>query len=135
MRQALVEADLHFQDWISNSKELAQAMKREKKPIRDKSDLLGTDNDQKKVLGAVWNIREDTLRFRVDHLAEEENTRVSLTSKVAGVFDPLGLAAPLIVKAKVRLRELGVKGLKVSDSADGNRNRLPLVGVMVYDNA
>jgi hypothetical protein len=30
-------------------------MKREKKPIRDKSDLLGTDNDQKKVLGAVWN--------------------------------------------------------------------------------
>lgn len=55
MRQAFVEADLHFQDWISNSKELTQAMKREKKPIRDKSDLLGTDNDQKKVLGAVWN--------------------------------------------------------------------------------
>jgi hypothetical protein len=79
--------------------------------------------------------REDTLRFRVDHLAEEENTRVSLTSKVAGVFDPLGLAAPLIVKAKVRFRELGVKGLKVSDPADGNRNRWPLVGVMVYDNA
>ncbi len=66
----------------------------------------------------MWNSRDYTLGFRVDNIKEEEYTRVSLTSKVATVFDPLGLAAPLIVKAKVRLRELGVKGLRWSDPAD-----------------
>ena len=49
---------------------------------------------------------------------KKEYTRVRLTSKVVTVFDPLGLAAPLIVKAMVCLRELGVKGLRWSDLAD-----------------
>ena len=70
------------------------------------------------MLGVVWNTRDDTLGFRVDNMKEEEYTRISLTSKVTNVFDPLGLAAQLIVKAKVRLRELGVKGLRWSDPGD-----------------
>ena len=66
----------------------------------------------------MWNTRDDTLGFRVDNMKKEEYTRISLTSKVANVFDPLGLAAQLIVKAKVCLRQLGVKGLRWSDPAD-----------------
>ena len=62
----------------------------------------------------MWNTRDDTLGFRVDNMKEEKYTRISLTSKVANVFDPLGLAAQLIVKAKVCLRQLGVKGLRWS---------------------
>ena len=37
---------------------------------------------------------------------------MDLVSRVAGVFDPLGTASPIIVKAKIRLKLLGQRGLK-----------------------
>lgn len=80
---------LHIQDLISNFEEFVQAIQREKKPIPDKADLPGTDYDNKKVLGTISYIKEDPLGFRVDHLADEDYTYVSITRKVAGVFDPL----------------------------------------------
>jgi hypothetical protein len=36
---------------------------------------------------------------------EDEWTRAGLISKMAAVYDPLGRAASLIVKAKIKLRE------------------------------
>jgi hypothetical protein len=45
---------------------------------------------------------------------------VCLARKVAGVFDPLGTASPLIVKAKIRLRALGIKGLGWYDEITGD---------------
>jgi hypothetical protein len=40
---------------------------------------------------------------------------MELASKVAGVFDPLGTALPIIIKAKIRLRALGQSGLQWTD--------------------
>jgi hypothetical protein len=104
VRKALAGADLHFQDWVSNSAEFVAAMQEEKKPIPDISSL-SADSESTKVLGAVWNTTSDALGFRINRPADEEYTRLSLTSHVAGIFDPLGLAAPIIIKAKVRLRD------------------------------
>ena len=118
VKKALAGDDLHFQDWISNSAEFVAAMQGENKPLSEFSNL-STDNDSTKVLGAVWSTSTDTLGFRINNPTEEQYTRLSLTSKVAGDFDPLGLAAPVIIKAKVRLRELGVKGLKWADLVEG----------------
>ncbi|XP_045026268.1 uncharacterized protein LOC116917407 [Daphnia magna] len=118
VRKALAGADLHFQDWISNSAEFVAAMQEEKKPIPQISSL-STDSESTKVLGVVWNTTSDALGFQINRSTEEEYTRLSLTSHVAGIFDPLGLAAPIIIKAKVRLRDLVVKGLKWSDPEEG----------------
>ncbi|XP_032784829.2 uncharacterized protein LOC116922564 [Daphnia magna] len=118
LKKALAAADLHFQAWLSNSTEFIRAMQGEQRTPEGAPDLLLKDGGSEKILGVIWNIRNDTLGFRVSDLEDEEFTRVSLTSKVASVFDPLGIAAPLIVKAKIRLRELGVRGLKWSDPVD-----------------
>ncbi len=59
----------------------------------------------------------------MDNLDNIEYTRVRITSKVASVFDPLGTAAPIIVKAKITLRALGLKRsswTEVVDEADQN---------------
>ena len=56
------------------------------------------------MLGLFWNTLTDSLGFRVENLEEIEFTRAGIASKVASIFDPLGTAAPLIVKAKIRLR-------------------------------
>jgi hypothetical protein len=56
------------------------------------------------------------LTFAVGLVGDIAYTRVGLVSKVAGVYDPLGLAAPFIVKAKIKLRELGTRGLDWKDA-------------------
>ncbi|KAI9565123.1 hypothetical protein GHT06_008892 [Daphnia sinensis] len=78
---------------------------------------IGAD-DPEMVLGIIWNPYSDMLGFRVK-IANITYTILGLLSKVAGLFDPLGTAAPMTVKAKIKLRELGVKGLSWKDSVSG----------------
>jgi hypothetical protein len=79
---------------------------------------LGAD-EAEMVLGLTWRPATDMLGFRVK-LADIHYTRVGLLAKVAGLFDPQGTAAPMTVKAKIRLRQLGVKGLKGDDPVTGS---------------
>ena len=77
-----------------------------------------SNTESGKVLGLVWNTLTDSLGFRVENLEEIEFTRAGIASKVASIFDPLGTAAPLIVKAKIRLRSLGMKGVNWLGAVD-----------------
>ena len=43
--------------------------------------------------------------------AEEAINRAKKVSIIAGIFDPLGLAAPLVVKVKIALKRIVVRGL------------------------
>ena len=63
------------------------------------------------MLGLVWHWKADSLGFRVITAEGVSYTRIGLLSKVASLFDPMGTAAPLVVKAKIRLRALGTRGL------------------------
>ncbi len=83
VRKALGGADLHFQDWISNSVEFVAAIQEEKKPIPEITSL-SVDSESMKVLGEVWNTTSDALGFRINRPADEEYTRLSLTCHVAG---------------------------------------------------
>lgn len=67
--------------------------------------------DSEMVLGLVWRHGTDTLGLRVK-TSTVVYTRVGLLSKVASLFEPLGTAAPVTVKAKICLRQLGVKSLQ-----------------------
>ena len=44
-------------------------------------------------------------------MGEPKLTRRTLLSIIAGIFYPLGLAAPLVVKAKIALKRIVVRGL------------------------
>lgn len=55
------------------------------------------------------------LTFQVGNLEDVVYTRVGLVSKVASLFDRQGMVAPLVVKAKIKLRELGTRGLQWND--------------------
>lgn len=70
------------------------------------------------VLGFTRRPATDNLGFRV-WLADINYTRFGLLSKVAGLFDPLGAAVPITVKAKIRLGHLGVKGPQWEDAVTG----------------
>ena len=72
-------------------------------------------NVAKKVLGMAWNNQADTLTFNVDSDAidhvigggqlssEGKLTKRVLLSQVARIYDPLGLAAAFLIRAKIGL--------------------------------
>jgi hypothetical protein len=59
-----------------------------------------------KTLGLFWNPNHDSLRYQVKQCDTPKGlTKREILSKTAQVFDPLGLVAPVVVKAKIILRQ------------------------------
>ena len=60
------------------------------------------------VLGLKWNQRSDTLVVSrgVNRSVTEPVTQRLLLSRVASIFDPIGLVAPYTIKARLMLKEL-----------------------------
>ena len=107
---------LPFQEWISNSVEFVEALR--PAPVisnKQKQHMLMTDDASTKVLGVCWKVASDALTFRISNLQDIVFTRTGLASIVARIYDPLGLAAPWIVKAKSKLRETRIRGLDWPD--------------------
>ena len=98
------------------------------------------DNEDEKVLGLLWDTKRDMLRFQTrlklkvnsefglvdicissedeldDNLQEIVLTRKVVLSNVMKVFDPIGLLSPLILQAKLLLRETwNIEGLGWDD--------------------
>ena len=113
--QALSRGDMHLQGWLSNSPDFLRALAVEDPTITNTELSLG-EEETEKVLGAHWKALEDTFTIRVNHLNDVELTPAGLASKVASLFDPQGMAAPMIVKAKIQLRELNTQGFGHMDS-------------------
>nr|CAD2191417.1 unnamed protein product [Meloidogyne enterolobii] len=63
------------------------------------SDRGGTEST--KLLGLVWNLKEDTLTIKLPKFTEEKVTRRTILSQIAKPYDPLGLISPVILKGKL----------------------------------
>ena len=92
---------LGLQKINSNSKAVLQAM--------DAS--LLENKEVTTVLGTTWDTVEDTLRTQPRTRTALAGTKRELLSLLAGLFDPLGIEAPLICKGKLLMQQLW--GLKL----------------------
>ncbi|XP_070529844.1 uncharacterized protein [Cardiocondyla obscurior] len=63
-------------------------------------------DDSVKVLGIVWSPKSDDFRFRVELQEPFPKTKRSILSIVARLYDPLGWATPVTVRAKILLQSL-----------------------------
>ncbi|XP_057381574.1 uncharacterized protein LOC130704113 [Daphnia carinata] len=113
VKNVLADGDFHLQRWTPNSPQFrAIVQAADTSPdVEDKPHSFG-DADTEMVLGVIWRPSRDTLSFKISGLNSVVYTRVGLISKVASILYPQGAAAPITVKGKNRLRELGVKGLE-----------------------
>ena len=71
---------------------------------------------EEKVLGVVWNSATDTLmlKVRADFLNCQEPIHLSkrkILSQVARIYDPIGIAAAFLIRAKIGLQELWKRGI------------------------
>ena len=65
---------------------------------------------EQKVLGSLWDTKEDTLVFRFGHLIkfvkELPATKRSVIKVIASVYDPIGFISPFVIPMKILFQDL-----------------------------
>ncbi|XP_011859874.1 PREDICTED: uncharacterized protein LOC105557286 [Vollenhovia emeryi] len=74
------------------------------------------DDCATKILGLKWLPQEDTFAFSTrSSRTEGRLTKRLVLSEVAQIFDPLGFASPVVIRAKILLQELWLHKLQWDD--------------------
>ena len=101
--------------WISNRREvLASVAEKDFAPSVKSLDLELEDLPINRALGMQWNTEDDTFGFRTIPDVKA-NTRREILSVMSSLYDPLGLAAPVILPAKQILQKLCKQNLGWDD--------------------
>ena len=100
-------ADFTLHKWHSNEKSLEE-------PVQSDAELeqsfakqqLGVSSTESKLLGLKWKKNSDQLAVTFPAKEPEVVTKRSVLSHLASVFDPLGLAAPIVISGKFIYRSV-----------------------------
>ncbi len=114
--EVLAKGGFAVKEWISNcdlEEENQPTSQQEVKSVQEKIPV-------EKVLGLEWNNQSDKLKL---HTKENQNastkprklTKRLVLSRIARVFDPVGFAAALLVRAKIGMQDLWRRGLDWDD--------------------
>ncbi|XP_045765824.1 uncharacterized protein LOC123867687 [Maniola jurtina] len=81
--------------------------------IKDKKDIEIKTENTTKVLGLTWDRSEDQFRYSVNlpHTTPGPETKRSVLSVIARLYDPLGWIAPSIIVAKMFIQKLWLAGV------------------------
>nr|XP_033204607.1 uncharacterized protein LOC117165281 [Bombus vancouverensis nearcticus] len=103
LTELLELAGLNIRKWASNDRELLRGLSEQ--DINDK--LLLGESQTFKTLGVVWNSFDDSILYSVKiNSTASRITKRTISSEIAKIYDPLGLLAPVIVRAKMLLQRL-----------------------------
>ncbi|XP_048262528.1 uncharacterized protein LOC125385266 [Bombus terrestris] len=107
LRTELIEllklAGLNIRKWAANDRELLRGLS--ERDINDK--LLLGESQTFKTLGVVWNSFDYSILYSVKiNPTTSRITKRTVSSEIAKIYDPLGLLAPVIVRAKMLLQRL-----------------------------
>ncbi|XP_033314648.1 uncharacterized protein LOC117213409 [Bombus bifarius] len=103
LTELLKLAALNIRKWASNDRELLRGLSEQ--DINDK--LLLGESQTFKTLGVVWNSFDDSILYSVKiNSTASRITKRTISSEIAKIYDPLGLLAPVIVRAKMLLQRL-----------------------------
>ncbi|XP_044249358.1 uncharacterized protein [Drosophila takahashii] len=110
---ALQNACMELRKWASNSPSLLADIPVEH---RCSSTLLQWDSeDQVKTLGMFWIPSLDVFKYKILHKPPIINTKRLILSNISRLFDPLGLITPIIISAKIILKEIMVSTITQCD--------------------
>ena len=96
-KSILASASMNLREWSSNSPEVLSEI-----PARDKSDAT-----KQKCLGLVWDTKQDTLSISPPNSGSHVVTsKRQVLQALSRFFDPLGLKAPVAIRAKILMQEI-----------------------------
>ena len=113
----LGQAGMRPHKWLTNSKRVLQALPPEDRKLKwtIEDDTLPTA----KTLGVVWEAENDQFTYSGQNLLGlSVSSKRTFLKVIARLFDPLGLLAPYIVRAKVLLQKLWTAGYDWDEDID-----------------
>ncbi|XP_063833858.1 uncharacterized protein LOC135083024 [Ostrinia nubilalis] len=133
MRELLLRGGFQLQKWNSNNKQLLSEIfktenqstnKTEQQDTKTKLEQDNTKNEKNKeidmkadnitkILGITWDRSEDHFRYSVSlpTASPGPETKRSILSEIARLYDPLGWLAPSIIIAKMFIQKLWLAGI------------------------
>lgn len=103
LTELLLRGQFSLREWRANDtrilQHLTEGCKTDGLLVLDKEGAL-------KTLGLLWNATEDCLQYHVEIEKTDAATKGIVLSKIAQVFDLLGLIAPLLINGKIIMQWL-----------------------------
>ncbi|XP_058827180.1 uncharacterized protein LOC131687146 [Topomyia yanbarensis] len=100
----LASGGFHLRKWASNSVEVLNAIPAADREINTTIELNNTRTI--KALGIYWQPCSDEFLFSNIPNQIFQPTKRTMLSQIASIFDPLGLLAPIVIKAKMVMQQL-----------------------------
>ena len=103
----LEDATFKLHKWASNVSTLEDKGE-ESQVVEDQTaakQQLGVNPEESKILGMTWNKVKDTLSVLFPKVESKTTTKQEILSRLAKIYDPLGLASPLTLQGKLIYRE------------------------------
>ncbi|XP_060772289.1 uncharacterized protein LOC132883105 [Neoarius graeffei] len=105
-QEMLACSNLRLHKITSNSEEVMKAFPTEDHASGLRDLNLGQDTlPVQRTLGVTWDLKSDTFTFQVSG-DKKPFTRRGVLSTINGLYDPLGFAAPVVIRGKALLRDL-----------------------------
>ncbi|XP_043477349.1 uncharacterized protein LOC122508206 [Leptopilina heterotoma] len=114
-------AGLTMCKWLSNHSAIMMDL-----PDKSGTTMISLDPEKiTRTLGVGWSANEDTLIFEVSQgPVIEQWTKRNILSRIAQLFDPLGLVSPIVVLAKIILQDLWRSQLGWDDGVPENIRKM-----------
>ena len=97
--QRMQEGGFTLRSWNSNSIELREKMKYDKKLVEHMC-------EEDKVLGYKYNVNNDTLSISSCTVQAVADTKSKVLSQIFKVYDPLNLTLPVTIRGRVLMRKV-----------------------------
>ncbi|XP_076397868.1 uncharacterized protein LOC143266117 [Megachile rotundata] len=109
--ELLNSGGFNLRQWATNEQSLIEPFKE-----LSSNNCLYLDGDEtRRTLGIVWTPRVDTITYKTNIDSDYPITKRNILSRIAQLFDPLGLLGPVIIKAKVIMQQLWKCGIGWDD--------------------
>ena len=115
LRNLMNKGGFNLTKWVSNDRLVLESI-----PVEDRAkgtkelDLTCDVLPVERALGVSWFVEADQFGFKV-FIKDRPCTRRGILSAVSSLYDPLGMAAPFILPAKLLLQDLCRRGLGWDD--------------------
>nr|XP_039254086.1 uncharacterized protein LOC120331115 [Styela clava] len=118
----LEKKGFHLAKWKSSNPEVLSEI-----PAKDRADTASSVNLEPekidRVLGIKWNIQEDCFGFDVN-VKSKPATKRGILSVLSSIFDPMGIVAPVILKARILMQQLCRNNYGWDDEISNSENLL-----------
>ncbi|GFX35197.1 uncharacterized protein TNCV_100041 [Trichonephila clavipes] len=99
--------------WASNESSVLESLPTE---LRSSSGSLHIEEDHlMKILGIIWNSKEDTFRINISPPNEVRPTKRQLLSTIAKIYDPLGFHSPTTIQLKILMQDIWKENISWDD--------------------